>query len=413
MQVESEEREIPTMVKQIVVIAAAATVSLLFQVETFVYAFAPKNRHHAIAPSLSVCNSISKMNDFSSTLSMNKMGNVGRDGNDDDLPPPSQGPATVNIQLVLRNLANQLLLGSSIWTGGTGSIILAQEAHLGLAAVVFGIAGVVPMLALSRTIEVSESPYVAGLNLSTNMAVLRLFGPKPQPIKAFIITLIMSVSIGIVEETIFRGQLIPAYAVNYGDGNILVGMVLSTLLFAVLHTNPLGFFKGGDAFIDNGVLLILQILNGAIFACLYVLSGNLVVPIVTHTLYDFYTFYKTHMVDVAGQMQYAEEETLMPVASSNTIENKWVEERGLNWLKEAKQSFFLMDTNRDGELSRKELRVALFSYGITLSKVESQEVEIAADLDDSGSIDFDEYLEFIGPAGGRIKAVRNTLLGPT
>ena len=62
-------------------------------------------------------------------------------------------------------------------------------------------------------------------------------------------------------------------------------MVLSTLLFAVLHTNPLGFFKGGDAFIDNGVLLILQILNGAIFACLYVLSGNLVVPIVTHTLY--------------------------------------------------------------------------------------------------------------------------------
>ena len=349
-----------------------------------------------------------------------------------------------------------LQLGSSIWTGGTGSIILAQEAHLGLAAVVFGIAGVVPMLALSRTIEVSESPYVAGLNLSTNMAVLRLFGPKPQPIKAFIITLIMSVSIGIVEETIFRGQLIPAYAVNYGDGNILVGMVLSTLLFAVLHTNPLGFFKGGDAFIDNGVLLILQILNGAIFACLYVLSGNLVVPIVTHTLYgkqekkytrmiitllslffsvmpienqtnsscfnylvnfyvfvDFYTFYKTHMVDVAGQMQYAEEETLMPVASSNTIENKWVEERGLDWLKGAKQSFFLMDTNRDGELSRKELRVALFSYGITLSKVESQEVEVAADLDDSGSIDFDEYLEFIGPAGGRIKAVRNTLLGPT
>ena len=100
------------MVKSIVVvIAAAATVSLLFRVETFVYAFAPKNQHHAIAPSLSVCNS--KMNDFSSTLSMNKMGNVGRDGNDDDyddLPPPSQGPATVNIQLVLRNLANQLLV---------------------------------------------------------------------------------------------------------------------------------------------------------------------------------------------------------------------------------------------------------------------------------------------------------------
>merc|ERR1712238_482778 len=121
---------------------------------------------------------------------------------------------------------------------------------------------------------------------------------------------------------------------GYGNGDVFIGILLSTLLFAFLHTNPLSFFKGGEAFSDNLVLLILQIINGATFALLYVVTGNLVVPIVTHTLYDFYTFYKTHMVDVAGQMQYAEEETLMPVASSNTIENKWVEERGLDWLKE-------------------------------------------------------------------------------
>ena len=199
----------------------------------------------------------------------------------------------------------------------------------------------------------------------------------------------------------------------YGNGDVLTGAFLSTLLFAVLHTNPLGLFKSVEAFLDNFALLILQIINGGIFAALYVVTGNLAVPIVTHALYDLYTFYKTHIVDVAGQMEYAEEESLMPICSSNSIEEKWVNKYGEAWLKEAKEAFFLMDTNRDGELSRKELRIALYSYGINLSKVESEEIKQAVDTDGSGSIDFDEYLEFIGPTGSRYKAVRNTLLGPT
>ena len=60
-----------------------------------------------------------------------------------------------------------------------------------------------------------------------------------------------------------------------------------------------------------------------------------------------------------------------------------------------------------------KLRDALYSYGINLSKLESEEIKEAADTDGSGYIDFDEYLEFIGPNGSRTKAVRNTLLGPT
>ena len=213
--------------------------------------------------------------------------------------------------------------------------------------------------------------------------------------------------------TTFEYQALPALTVGVGNGDLLVGTFLSTLLFAVLHTNPSAFFKGKDAFIDNFALLILQIINGGTFALLYLLTGNLVVPIITHTLYDLYIFYKTHLVDVAGQMEYAEEEALMPICSSNQIETKWVQKYDEQWLKEAKQAFYLMDTNRDGELSRKELRIALYSYGINLSKLESEEVKTAADTDGSGFIDFDEYLEFIGPTGSRFKAVKNTLLGPT
>jgi len=320
---------------------------------------------------------------------------------------------TINIPLVVRNLANQALLGSQIWTGGNGFTVLSEQTHFGTVALILGIVGVVPMLALSRVIETSESPFVSGLNLSTNMAVLRLFGPTSQPILAFFVSFLMAASTGIAEETLFRGQCLPAFAYTYGSGDVLTGAVLSTLLFAVLHTNPLSFFKGTEAFIDNLALLILQIINGAIFAFLYLITGNLLVPIIAHILYDLYIFYKTHLVDVAGQMEYAEEEALMPVCSSNIIEKKWVEKYGEDWLKEAREGFYLMDTNRDGELSRKELRVALYSYGINLSKGESEEIKEAVDTDGNGSIDFDEYLEFIGPTDSRFKAVRNTLLGPT
>ncbi|VEU43314.1 unnamed protein product [Pseudo-nitzschia multistriata] len=329
-----------------------------------------------------------------------------------DEQPPSfdEGSTSINYQLVLQNVANQALIGYQIWTGGTGFRLLSDQAHFGPGAIIFGVAGLIPLLQLSRAIETSESPFVSGLNLSTNMAVLRIFGPRKKPIMAFLVSLLLATSTGIVEETVFRGQALPGFANAYGNGDIFTGALLSTLLFAVLHTNPLGFFKGKDSFIDNFSLLILQIINGGTFCTLYLLTGNLAVPIITHALYDFYTFYKTHLVDVAGQMTYAEEEALMPICSSNGVEDKWIQKRGEDWLKDAKQSFYLMDTNRDGELSRKELRIALYSYGITLSKIQSEEVEQAADIDQSGTIDFDEYLEFIGPTGSRYKAIRNTLL---
>ncbi len=122
----------------------------------------------------------------------------------DDIPTNSS-PA-INIPLITRNLANQALLGSTIWTGGNGLTVLTEEARFGAGALVLGVLGVIPLLALSRAIETSESPLVSGLNLSTNMAVLRLFGPTSQPILAFFASLLMAASTGLVEETLFRGQ---------------------------------------------------------------------------------------------------------------------------------------------------------------------------------------------------------------
>eukprot|EP00585_Thalassiosira_rotula_P010156 CAMPEP_0196139290 /NCGR_PEP_ID=MMETSP0910-20130528/6616_1 /TAXON_ID=49265 /ORGANISM="Thalassiosira rotula, Strain GSO102" /LENGTH=402 /DNA_ID=CAMNT_0041399997 /DNA_START=51 /DNA_END=1259 /DNA_ORIENTATION=+ len=332
-------------------------------------------------------------------------------GGGDDTSSSSSSSSSINLSLIVQNLANQVLIGLTIWTGGSGYDTLVEHAHLDANAVLLGVAGTVPMLALSRAIETSESPFVSGLNLSTNMAVLNLFGPKARPVLVAGVTAVLASVTGVVEETVFRGQSLPAFTNQLGDGDILTGALFSTLLFAVLHTNPLGFFKSPEAFVDNSTLLVLQIINGATFCFLYIATNNLAVPIITHALYDFYTFYKTHLVDVAGQMEYAKREALMPRCSSSGIEKKWTDKRGEEWLAEAKQSFYLMDTDMDGTLSRKELRIAMYSYGVYLSEAQSEEVKRAADTDSSGSIDFDEYLEYIGPGGSRYKAVRYTLFG--
>jgi membrane protease YdiL (CAAX protease family) len=322
----------------------------------------------------------------------------------------------INFSLILQNIANQALIGSTIWTGGSGYEVLLNNADFSFFnnGIVLGIVGVVPMLALSRAIETSESYIVSGLNLSTNAAVLRLFGPTSKPIIVFVLSAFLACLTGVVEEVTFRGQLSQVFANNFGDGNVVVGVILSTLLFAILHTNPLSFIQGSkEAKLDNFVLLLLQLVNGSYFAWLYLsTNNNLAVPIVTHAAYDFYTFYKTHIVDVGGQMDYASRASTMPQYKSRQLVQKWTTERGIDFVKGVQQTFYLMDTNRDGVLSRKELRIALFSYGINLSQNQSIRVTQQADLDQSGGIELDEFLQFVGPAGSTGKAVRNTLFGP-
>jgi membrane protease YdiL (CAAX protease family) len=330
---------------------------------------------------------------------------------------PKQGPP-INVKLIAQSLGNQALIGSTILTGGAGYEILTNQANFGITGLLLGLVGLAPLLYVSNKVETSESPLVAGLNLSTNMSVLRIFGSKPQPVLAFLVSILLGGVTGVVEEVTFRGQILPRLAdwstitlgADPGSTAILYGAALSTLIFALLHTNPTGFFKGGEQTIDNIILLCFQLATGSIFAALYLATGNLAVPIVAHALYDFITFYKTHL-DVAGQMEYATQERLVPVGR-NAVESKWKVERDNQFVQSARETFYLMDTNQDGILSRKELRVALFSYGINLSKMESSMVAKVADLDKSGSIDFDEFLEFVGPAGSTNKAVKNALLGP-
>lgn len=331
-------------------------------------------------------------------------------------------PSGINLRVIGQSALNQVLIGFTIWTGGPQYQTLMEHSHISFFAIVGGILGGLPLIAVARRVEQSESYLVSGLNLSTNMAVLRFFGSTSQPVLALFLSLAISSLTGVVEETTFRGQVLPVLTNNVGHGNLWVGATLSTFVFAILHTNPAAFLPNNDnkeAFVDNLVLLIFQLINGTWFTVLYVLSGyNLVIPIVAHTLYDTYTFYKTHMVDVAGQMDYARQRRIQNIntkkinTNNSPIEEKWINAKGEDFVAEATEAFYLMDTNRDGVLSIKELKIALYSYGIRLSPPQWSQVKGSVDLDGSGDIDLDEFLEFMGPTGSTTQAVRYTLFGP-
>lgn len=336
-----------------------------------------------------------------------------KDSMEDEMNQGTGFQSGVNLSAVGQSAVNQLLLGTAV-----SFDVLAQQAHFDPTGLALGVLGLAPLLAFSNQVEQSESPAVAGLNLSTNAAVLRIFGDTPQPAKALAISAVLAGITGVVEEAIFRGQLLPKLAewssltLGLDQGTALLsGVALSTLIFAALHTNPTSLFRGKDAIQENAVLLAYQLVTGGIFASLYVATGNLAVPIVAHVLYDAVTFFKTHL-DVTEQLSYAQQEKLMP-STTYAVEQRWKEERDEAFVERAREVFYLMDTNQDGVLSRKELRVALFSYGIDLSKNESARITQTADLDGSGEIDFGEFLEFIGPQGSTRKAVKYAILGTT
>lgn len=332
-----------------------------------------------------------------------------------DFPPSPP----INTSLIRQLILNQSLLGYTIWTHGIGYTVLTRDAIFTspLTFIPLALLGVLPLLALSNTIENSESPLVSTLNLSTDVQMLRIFGPKPRPLVALAISTLLAALTGLVEEVTFRGEILPTLSTwSTTPGNlpfptdpssgVYYGILLSTLIFAALHVNPQGLFRAPK---DALVLFGLQMCTGATFAGLYVGTGNLAVPIVAHGIYDLYTFYKTHLV-VTNQMEYAAK-FVEGTGEPNGAEKFWTDERGADFVREARQTFYLMDTNKDGVVSREELRIAMYSYGIELSKGESEGVLEVADVDRSGGIDFEEFLGFMGPEGQVGKAIKVGLLG--
>ena len=149
------------------------------------------------------------------------------------------GPV-VNKAMVRSIIINQIVVGYSIWlTNGDGRQLLSAT-NFDPTSLVVGAAGGLAVIAVGRFIEKSPNPLFAELNLSTNMLVLRLFGPRPQPIVAGVVSLVIATLVALTEETVFRGVVTSRLAENLGA---LPGAGCAILLFALGHINPLALGK--------------------------------------------------------------------------------------------------------------------------------------------------------------------------
>lgn len=114
-------------------------------------------------------------------------------------------------------------------------------------------------------------------------AILRLFGKKTSQREVALATAAISLGGGISEEIFFRGFLFSLMSKSFGE---MEALIVSSFVFAVAH------------FPVFGTNMILEFLYGSLLALLFTTSGNnLLVPILVHTVYDFFSIFFTWKVN--------------------------------------------------------------------------------------------------------------------
>ena len=81
----------------------------------------------------------------------------------------------------------------------------------------------------------------------------------------------LSLAAGVGEEILFRGIVQPVISLQVG---VIAGLVLTSLIFGCLHPVSLNY-------------VIVATLIGGYLGVVWLISGNILAPIVTHAVYDF------------------------------------------------------------------------------------------------------------------------------
>lgn len=115
---------------------------------------------------------------------------------------------------------------------------------------------------------------------ATNQSVLRVLGGKFLPIVGLLYATALGVAAGVGEELFFRGVI--QYKLSCFFHDDMVALAVSSVIFGALHAvTPL--------------YALLATLAGGYFGWIYQVSdNNLVVPIVTHAVYDIAALFYSH-----------------------------------------------------------------------------------------------------------------------
>lgn len=164
---------------------------------------------------------------------------------------------------------------------GTPNFGLGPGFDSSLPFLVKGLIWTLPLGILAFALDVVEDKFVAlqDVTKATQSSVLSLLGGTFKPLLGCVTALALGAAAGIGEEMLFRGVMQFELGSKLGSEVLAVG--ITSIVFGALHAvTPL--YAG------------LAALASVYFGWLYLATGNLMVPIVTHAFYDWAALLYAH-----------------------------------------------------------------------------------------------------------------------
>ena len=207
------------------------------------------------------------------------------DDNDNDVDVDVDERLAFNFRTTIALVGGQsLLIGVAIIVAkfcGTPNLGLGPNIDFSLPSIGLGILWSVPLGALGVALDVVEDkfPALQDVTKATQSSVLSLLGGTFRPIVGTITALALGVAAGLGEEMLFRGVLQNELGIRLGSDYLAVG--IASIIFGALHAvTPLYAGLAG--------------LASVYFGWLYLATGNLAIPIVTHAFYDWAALLYAH-----------------------------------------------------------------------------------------------------------------------
>lgn len=323
--------------------------------------------------------------------------------------PQPRAPA-VNLGLLGLLLANQALIAvPTLLLGGMAA--LGEHGDFNqLTTYALGVLGALPLIAISNAVDASRDERTIPITWATEVLALKMFGLRQEPAVAAAVCLGLGAVVGLVEETAFRGLMLPALADQLGGGLAPTAAALcaTSALFAALHLNPLKLAKRG---IDGSdlVALGLQLSCGLWFGALSAVpGGNLGIPIVAHCLYDAFVLWSTHLA-VSAQYAYAKAEVRADEKHTPTAVQQWAAALGDRFVRDAEYLFHFLDKDRSQTIELYELLVGLRAYGLELraDELNARWDAAGAPADPvSGALDLEHFVAFVGRLTTDVRAAQ-------
>ncbi len=192
-----------------------------------------------------------------------------------------------------------LLIGAAVIAAkfvGTPNLGLGPGVDASWTNIGKGILWSLPLGLLAVALDFVEErfPALKEVTKATQSSVLSLLGGTFKPLIGFTTALALGAAAGIGEEMLFRGVM--QFELGARFGSDFVAVALTSIVFGALHAvTPL--YAG------------LAALASVYFGWLYLATGNLVIPIVTHAFYDWAALLYAHWT--VANMSETEQQSLI------------------------------------------------------------------------------------------------------